>query len=215
MKKFIVTLASISVALFASSNVLVKLTEDTPYVNIKDNGVNVKIMRIQDTANRLTDDFAKTSRVCPPHCVTPIKPVNGVKTISELELIDFIKHKVYKKKGILVDARDKKRFLIETIPGAINIPDAIARTDSKKIQDSLFKALGAKIKEDGSYDFSNAKDLAIFCSGLWCGASVRLVNNLAKEGYPKDKLYYYRGGLQAWKLLGLTTVVHNAEEVKK
>ena len=215
MKKLAITLTALSGFLYSASNVLVKLTEDTPYVNIKDSGVNVKIVRIQDTANRLTDDFVKTSRVCPPHCVTPIEPVKGVKTISELELIDFIKNKVYKKKGILVDARDKRRFLIETIPGAINIPDAIARTDSKKIQDSLFKALGAKIKEGDSYDFTNAKDLAIFCSGLWCAASVRLVDNLAKKGYPKEKLFYYRGGLQSWKLLGLTTVVHKAEEVKK
>ncbi len=215
MKKLIFTLSVLTGVLFSNSNVLVKLTEDTPYINIKDNGVNVKIMRIQDTANKLTDDFVKTSRICPPHCITKLHPVKGVKTIGELELIDFIKNKVYTKKGILVDARDKRRFLIETIPGAINIPDSITRTNSKKIQDTLFKALGTKINSDGSYDFTNAKDLAVFCSGLWCEASVRLIDNLVKKGYPKEKLFYYRDGLQAWKLLGLTTVVHKASEVKK
>jgi len=200
---------------YAKENVVVKLTEDIPYVNINDSGVNVKIKRIQDTANRLTDDFAKTSRVCPPHCVTNVNLENGVKTIGELELIDFIKNKVYKKKGILVDARLKEFFVLETIPGAINIPFTITQVKSKKIKDSLFKALGAKIKSDGSYDFSNAKDLAVFCSGSWCAASVKVVKNLVNNGYPKDKIVWYRDGLQGWKLLGLTTVVHKSEEVKK
>jgi len=211
-KSFTIVLLSLS-ALFAD-NTLVKITADIPYVNIKDNGVNVKITRIQDTANRLTDDYAKTSRLCPPHCIPKIDTVKGVETIGELELIDFIKNKVYKKKGILVDARDKKRYMLETIPGAINIPLAISEVNSKKIQDSLFKALGAKIKADGSYDFSNAKDMAVFCSGLWCPASSKFIKNMVKKGYPANKIKWYRDGLQAWKLLGLTTVIHQANEVK-
>ncbi len=212
MKRKLLLSALLLSALFAD-NTLVKITKDIPYVMINDNGVKVKIQRIQDTANVLTDDFVRTSRLCPPHCVTNIK-IDGVKTIAELELIDFIKNKVYTKKGILVDARDKRRFMLETIPGAINIPEAITEVNSKKVQDSLFKALGAKIKPDGSYDFSNAKDLAVFCSGIWCPASKKFIENMIKKGYPKDKIVWYRGGLQAWKLLGLTTVIHQANEVK-
>jgi len=214
MKKFAVALLALAGVLYSSEKVLVKITKDTPYVTIKDNGVNVKISRIQDTANRLTDDFTRTSRLCPPHCIPPIK-LDGVKTIGELELIDFIKNKVYKKKGILVDARLKGAYRLETIPGAINIPFTVAQVDSKKITDSLFKALGAKPKADGTYDFSNAKDLAVFCSGLWCISSVKLIKGLIAKGYPKDKIVWYRDGLQAWKLLGLTTVVHKAIEAKK
>jgi len=214
MRYVLVAMALIGM-LSAKENVVVKITKDIPYININDSGVNVTIKRIQDTANRLTDDFVKTSRLCPPHCIQPVKLKNGVKTVGELELIDFIKNKVYKKKGILVDARLKNFYVLETIPGAINIPFTIAQVKSKKITDSLFKALGAKVNADGSYDFTNAKDLAIFCSGLWCGASVKLINNLVAKGYPKDKIVWYRGGLQAWKILGLTTVVHKAIEAKK
>jgi len=195
---------------YSSENVVVKLTENIPYVNIKDSGVDVKIKRIQDTANRLTDDFAKTSRVCPPHCITNVDLKSGVKTIGELELIDFIKNKVYKKKGILVDARLREFYELETIPGAINIPFTITQVKSKKIKDSLFKALGAKANSNDSYDFTNAKELAVFCSGLWCAASVKVVDSLVSKGYPKEKILWYRGGLQGWKLLGLTTVVHKA-----
>ena len=214
MKKIFLTIAVLG-SLLSAEEVLVKITQDTPQVKINDSGVNVNIKRIQDTGNRLTDDFAKTSRVCPPHCIQTIKLKNGVKTVGELELMDFIKNKVYKKKGILVDARLKEFYDLETIPGAIDIPLTIAQVKSKKVTDSLFKALGAKINSDGSYDFTNAKDLAIFCSGLWCYASVDLIKNLVDKGYPKEKIVWYRDGLQAWKLLGLTTVVHKAIKASK
>ena len=200
---------------FIYAKELVNITKDIPYVHIKDNGVDIKISRIQDTGNRLTDDFAKTSRKCPPFCIPNIKIAKGVKTIAELELIDFIKNKVYKKKGILVDARLKSFYNLETIPGAINIPFTLTEINSKRVIDSLFKALGAKIKSDGSYDFSTAKDIAAFCSGLWCEQSSRFIKGIVRHGYPANKIYWYRDGLQAWKLLGLTTVVHKAIEAKK
>ena len=209
---FIMILAS---SLLVAENTLVKITKDIPSVKINDSGVEVTIKRVQNTANKLTDDYAKTSRPCPPFCIPPIKVVKGVKTIGELELIDFIKNKVYKHKGILVDARLRSFYKLETIPGAINIPFTLTEIDSKKVTNSLFKALGAKIKDDGSYDFSNAKDIAAFCSGLWCEQSTRFIKGIVKHGYPTNKIYWYRGGFQAWKLLGLTTVVHKAIEAKK
>jgi len=213
MYKVLLSVVALVGLSFGGDDILVKITKDIPYVKINDSGVEVKIQRIQDTANRLTDDFVRTSRECPPHCIPPIK-IDGVKTIGEIELIDFIKNKVYKKKGILVDARLKEQYVLETIPGAINIPFTLAEVESKKIQDKLFKALGAKVKPDGTYDFSNAKDIVSFCSGLWCVASVKFIEALVKNGYPKEKIYWYRDGLQAWKLLGLTTVVHKAVEAK-
>jgi len=209
MYKMLISIVAVVGLVYGGDNTLVKITKDIPYVKINDSGVEVTIKRIQDTSNRLTDDFTKTSRLCPPHCIPPIK-VEGVKTIGEIELINFIKNKVYKKKGILVDARLKEQYMLETIPGAINIPFTLAEVDSKKIQDRLFQALGAKLKPDGSYDFTNAKEIVSFCSGLWCVASVKFVRALVKKGYPKNKIYWYRDGLQAWKLLGLTTVVHKA-----
>lgn len=213
--KILIYLLTFVLSTFIYAEELVKITKDIPYIHIKDNGVDIKISRIQDTANRLTDDFAKTSRKCPPFCVPNIKVVKGVKTIAELELIDFIKNKVYTKKGILVDARLKSFYNLETIPGAINIPFTLTEIDSKRVVNSLFKALGVKIKSDGSYDFNTAKDIAAFCSGLWCEQSTRFIKGIVKHGYPAGKIYWYRDGLQAWKLLGLTTVVHKAIEAKK
>jgi|AAUQ01.1.fsa_nt_gi rhodanese-related sulfurtransferase len=214
MRKTVTALLFLASALMAEDdNILVKITKDIPYININDSGTQIRIKRIQDTSNILTDDFALTSRPCPPHCITPIK-VDGIKTIGELELINFIKDKVYTREGILVDARLKKQFILETIPGAINIPFTVAEVKSEKVKNALFNALGARVKPDGSYNFDNAKDLAVFCSGLWCEASVKFIQSLKDAGYPKDKIFWYRDGLQAWKLLGLTTVVHKAVEAK-
>jgi hypothetical protein len=151
MKRVVFLFTVVVVSLFASEEI-VKITKDIPYVYINDSGVNVKISRIQDTANKLTDDYAKTSRVCPPFCIPPIQVVKGVKTIGELELIDFIKNKVYKKKGILVDARLKEFFVLETIPGAINIPFTITQVKSKKIKDSLFE-VGSPTISDGQLKY--------------------------------------------------------------
>ena len=214
MYKVIILFLAI-VTISAKEKLLVQITQEIPYIEVKDSGVDIRISRIQDTGNKLTDDFVKTSRVCPPFCVQKITPIKGVKTIAELELIDFIENRVYKKKGLLVDARLKKLFLLETIPGAINIPFTIALSDSKKVKNTLFNILGATKNKDGSYDFSKAKELAVFCNGIWCEQSPIFIKAMVEHGYPKEKLYYYRSGMQGWKLLGLTTVVHKAKRVEK
>jgi len=33
------------------------------------------------------------------------------------------------------------------------------------------------------------------------------MQNLVKIGYPKSKILYYRGGMQYWQILGLTTTL--------
>jgi len=115
----------------------------------------------------------------------------------------------------LIDARLKSWYEAETIPGAVNIPFKIVNSKNKKVIDELFTLLGVKIKADGSYDFSNAKELAVFCNGVWCGQSPHFIRGIIKHGYPAGKIYYYRSGFQGWKLLGLTTVIHKANEAKK
>ncbi|MGB5337485.1 MAG: rhodanese-like domain-containing protein, partial [Gammaproteobacteria bacterium] len=56
------------------------------------------------------------------------------------------------------------------------------------------------------WDYSNAKTLVVFCNGMWCGQSPNNIRNLLKFGYPAHKIKWYRGGMQAWEMLGLTTV---------
>jgi hypothetical protein len=61
--------------------------------------------------------------------------------------------------------------------------------------------------EDGKFDFSNAKTMLLFCNGTWCPQSVWAIENLIKIGYPKEKLLWYRGGMNSWTSLNLTTIV--------
>ncbi len=199
-----------SALLSAQESKLVKITQDLSAVTTKDHGKPIVIERIQDPDSRLSDDYTKTSRPCPPFCIQPIRPVKGVHTIEELELLDFIQHKVPKGEGLLIDARLKNWYEAETIPGSINIPFDIVDRGSPQAIRKLMKLLGATPKGDGSFDFTHAKELALFCNGVWCEQSPHFIRGIIKYGYPPEKLYYYRSGFQGWKLLGLTTVIHKA-----
>ena len=57
------------------------------------------------------------------------------------------------------------------------------------------------------WNFSNAETILLYCNGAWCGQSPTAINALIELGYPKSKMKYYRGGMQSWQLLGLTTIV--------
>ena len=208
--------------LFASANgyaapadqkVTVKITPTIPSVIVNHRGVPIKVQRIQDTSNKLVDDFSKTSRPCPPFCIHPIQAAKGVKTIGEVELLDFVSNEVASKKGLLIDARMPKWYNSETIPGAINLPFIIF-TKKGHALNRIFELLGAK-KTTTGFDFSKAKDLTLFCNGPWCDQSPRAIRALVADGYPAEKLRYYRGGMQMWKLFGLTTVLPKPNLVSK
>lgn len=211
MKKTLIF--SLLTSLLSAEDIAVKITSDIPYIMTQDSGKEIKIQRIQDTDNILTDDYTKTSRSCPPFCIQPTHVADGIQNIEEIELLEFMKTKVPAQKGVVVDARLKSWFELETIPTAINIPYPAIQNASKEKAQKIFQILGMKVKEDGTWDFSEAKELAIFCNGVWCEQSKHFIEGMTKYNYPKEKLHYYRSGFQGWKLLGLTTVVR--KEIKK
>lgn len=195
----------------ASDEYPVGLTSKIPFASVLHQGKSVVIKRVQDTTNRLVDDFAKTSRPCPPFCIHPMKAAPNVETVGELELIEFLNKQVKSGSGILVDARMPNFFKSETIPGAINIPFILFTGDNS---DKILEILGVTKKEDKK-DFSNAKELCLFCNGPWCDQSPRAIKALIAAGYPSNKLKYYRGGMQLWKNFSLTTVLPNSNSVQK
>jgi len=186
---------------FAETDCAIKITDSLSHVNIVNLGQKFKIERVQDVENILTDDYTKTSRACPPFCIQPTKVHKNVKNIAELELLTFIQSKVTSNEGLLVDTRLKSWFELETIPSAINIPYS-------SISKKLLITLGMVQREDGSWDGLNAKELLIFDNGVWCEQAKHFLKNILTLKYPKEKILYYRGGLQGWKILGLTTSVH-------
>ncbi len=44
--------------------------------------------------------------------------------------------------------------------------------------------------------------MVIFDNGPWCQQAFFAISNLVKLGYPKDKIEYYRGGMQYGQILG-------------
>lgn len=184
----------------------VKITPEIPYLDVQHNGKTVRIERIQDTKNRLNNGFTKTSRVCPPFCVHPIELTPGVKTVGELEVLNFLDTKVKENKGLLIDARMPEWFEKGTIPGSVNIPFTVLSKglESKHTQ-KIITLLGAK-KENGEWNYDNARELLLYCNGMWCDQSGKAIKNLLELGYPAENLRWYRGGMQAWQSVGLTTI---------
>lgn len=194
--------------LFANANANeVNLNEDLPFIDIYFAGKTVRIERNQDTDHKLDNSFAKTSSPCPPFCIHPMKAAPGVITVGELELFDFLLTDVRQKQGLLVDARIPEWYHKGTIPGAVNIPFTIITSESDTIdRGKVLTALGGKQGPDGEWDFHSAMQLLLFCNGPWCDQSPRAIKGLLRLGYPPEKLKYYRGGMQMWQLLGLTTI---------
>ena len=192
-----------------AGKVKVGITPDLPSVTVNHNGESVKIMRNQDQKNTINPSFAKTSRKCPPFCIQPIVLAPGVETIAETEMLDYLKKMSDGDKSILVvDSRTPDWAAKGTIPGAINIPwtklNPAKGADPLSIGEIMTDKFGA-IELEGLWDYSKAKTLVMFCNGMWCGQSPNNIKNLLKFGYPSHKIKWYRGGMQNWETLGLTT----------
>jgi len=187
----------------------VNITADMPSVEVMHNGKKVAIQRNQNQDNNVNPAFGKTSRKCPPFCIQPGELAPGVSTIGELEMMSYLKEMSDGDKSIMViDSRTPDWVAKGTIPGAVNIPwDKlnIGKSDPITVQEILEKQLGAR-QQDGFWNFDGAKTLVMFCNGSWCGQSPTNIKGLLKIGYPAHKLIWYRGGMQDWELLGLTTI---------
>lgn len=227
MKHFII----LSICLLFSSSAFsldVKITASQDYVEVISQGNLVRVQRIQDQDHILEGGFAKTSRKCPPFCIQPMSAGDGVVTVAQLELLTFMEQELLDETGVIVDARTYSWYKRGTIPGSINIPFTVFALDydDPTLIDAM-RSLGGKRRGDiggfersmekmgfmggdhknDSWDFTSAKKLILWCNGPWCGQSPRAISNLLKLGYPAEKLFYYRGGMQTWQSLGLTIIV--------
>ncbi|MBU1667874.1 rhodanese-like domain-containing protein [bacterium] len=209
IRKFSLVVGLLSASLLTSplSAVEVNIKEGLPHVDVDVNGKAVRIQRIQDTNHKLTNSYTKTSRPAPPFSIQPFHPIKDIETISELDVIDFIKNKLSDNTGIVIDARMPKWHQAGTIPGSVNIPFSILSPNGgNPYIDQIFGLFGAD-KVEQNWNFKNAQTLLIFDNGPWCQQGVRAMQNLVKLGYPKSKILYYRGGMQYWQILGLSTII--------
>ncbi|MDH5179955.1 MAG: rhodanese-like domain-containing protein [Gammaproteobacteria bacterium] len=222
---FVILLFSLTAGYSAALEV--NISKDLPSVEVVHNGVPIIIQRIQNKDNHLTGGFTKTSRACPPFCIQPMETAPGVTTVGELEMLQFMQTRLKNGTGIIIDARTRDWHRKGTIPGSVNIPfttfdhseyhpqlrEAMAKlgvTSKSKtsgLWSEFISSVGLGSKDSSPWDFSKAKDVLLWCNGMWCEQSPRAIQNLLKHKYPAEKIYYYRGGMQAWQILGLTVIV--------
>jgi rhodanese-related sulfurtransferase len=187
-------------------------------VEVMHNGETVVVKRGHDSDAKLPEAFQKTERGCPPFCVQPMEAVPGVETVGELEVLEYLKRMSAGDESImLIDSRTPEWVMRGTIPGAVNIPwnkintDTAGTFETPGEADSLVQLLADEFgatqdAASGKWNFSDAKTLILFCNGIWCPQSTANLQTLAEMGYPVHKLKWYRGGMQDWVSVGLTSV---------
>lgn len=187
---------TLCIVVFASPVIAdeVGITNDIMSVIVETNEGPVEIMRNQDPEARLGEPWVKTSRPCPNVCIQPMIAAPGVTTIGELEVLEFLQTFT----GVLVDGRVRTEYEEGTIPGAISVPYTEAA-------DRLGE-FGCEVDFDGWICEGDIPNVVLFCNGPWCGQSPTAARRMIEAGYPAEKIYYYRGGMQNWIMLGLTVV---------
>ena len=217
--------ASLSTTALAE-NKPVGITPDLMSVTVTHNGQSVEIMRNQDNKNTVISAFARTSRPCPPFCIQPMVLAEGVETLGEVEVLDYAaKMSAGDSSIMLVDSRTPDWVSRGTIPGAVNVPwtlltpsqgattEVITNTMTGQFDVALAEGVDfievddaiANNRVSEVFDYGGAKTLVMFCNGMWCGQSPASIKTLLKYGYPAEKIKWYRDGMQAWEILGLTT----------
>ena len=213
-----------------SEKLLVNITEQIASFKGKVNGEEIVIKRNQNQQNTVNPIYAKTSRVCPPFCIQPMKLAPGVETVGELEIIDALKQMSDGNTSLLlIDSRTPSWVKNGTIPGSVNIPwtrlNPAKGATTMEIIVIMIEEFSVELKTGKDhfdvdeaiiagtmsevFDYGQAKTLYLFCNGAWCGQSPENIQTLLKFGYPAEKIKWYRGGMQDWEILGLTTIKPN------
>ena len=138
--------------------------------------------------------------------ISPMKAAENIDTYGEVEVLDFIEKSKNNKNLLLVDTRTENWYNHETIATAVNVPYVYMKKSQYPDEfEEALETFGVE-KKDGKYDFTNAKTLLMFCNAIWCGQSPEAMKELMAIGYPQEKMKWYRGGMQSWLSVGLSTI---------
>ncbi len=123
----------------------------------------------------------------------PLIPVPGVHPVTEIEMLNAMNDQG----AMIVDMREPEDRIKGTIPNSYHIPytEVAGRLDE----------LGCT-KKAGKWDCSAAKKVYAFCNGPVCPQSPTAITAMVREGFPVDRIYYYRGGMLDWDALGFPQV---------
>ena len=190
----------------------VDIERDIPDVCERDVAMKAKTISGGNYANKDVPSACQVSFVSSVGKISPMHLHKDVETYGELEVLDYLQRMASNKEMLFIDSRAENWFNELTIPSAINIPFTYFINQKKyaKAFEASLKIFGVtKIKE--SYDFGQAKTLLLFCNGAWCGQSPKMIKELLAIGYPAEKIKWYRGGMQSWLSLGMTSTREKME----
>jgi len=138
--------------------------------------------------------------------IFPMQIHKDIETYGEVEVMAFVKKMQYDSTMLFIDTRDEEWYKYRTIPGAMNIHYVYIM--QPKVFEEEYKASLVKLGIVGKtkpFDFSEAKTILLFCNGAWCSQSPNMVKALLALGYPPEKIRWYRGGMDDWLGLSMTT----------
>ena len=99
--------------------------------------------------------------------------------------LPVVKSAQKKNSAVIIDARPYKKYLAETIPGAIAIPD----TQVEELK--------------GRFPVNHSQKVITFCGGYKCAKSHKVAKKLISMGY--TDVAVYAAGMPEWKKAGLAT----------
>ncbi len=138
--------------------------------------------------------------------IFPMQIHKDIETYGEVEVMAFIKEMQHNDTMLFIDTRDEEWYSYRTIPGAMNIHYVYIM--KPEVFKEEYKVSLAKFGISGTkkpFDFSQAKTILLFCNGAWCSQSPNMVKALLALGYPPEKIKWYRGGMDDWLGLSMTS----------
>ena len=123
----------------------------------------------------------------------PLVPVPGVHPAGEIEILNAMNDR----DALVVDMREPEDRANGTIPGSMHI----VYTEVA----SRLNELGCS-KAAGKWDCRQAKKVFAFCNGPVCPQSPSAITAMVRDGFPAERIHYYRGGMLDWAALGFPVV---------
>jgi len=148
MRKLLLSSLLLGSLLFAKEALI---TDGILEVSIKKNG---KIYTIKRNVEKIPAMYLNPLR----GKIAPMKVDKDIKTIAELELIDYFKRSEKNDSIIIVDARSEEWYEKSHIPSAINVPFTNFSNKENAIEIASLE-FDIESKKDGTLDFSSAKTL--------------------------------------------------------
>ena len=145
-------------------------------------GTRVEIGPNALDAAKFAGRFASLPASCDPYCIAPETAADGVVTLVEGQVLDFLVTSVGESTGLLVDARMPEGRALGYIPGSVSLPHETLAAENE-FRDEILKALGARAFED-VFNFADAQNLVVFDNGPTQNEAGKLISHLLEVGYP-------------------------------